>query len=87
MIKIQPDEIVGAEFEPVMVLGNKDLREPIVVKRSQYKGKRRVSIRAHYIKEGVLNPGRRGIEIPEEYLGVLIESLQIIAASIDGSEV
>lgn len=77
---LDPREVEGAEpgLGPILVIGLEDLREPIVIKRSTWKGQSRVSIRAHYWKKatGVLNPGRRGIEIPLNLLGEVIEALQ-----------
>lgn len=88
VVKIQLSEVAGAEFEPVLTLGDGSLREPIVIKRAIYKGWRRISIRAHYRNRNdvteTLNPGRRGIEVPEEYLDRLIESLQLLQEVIRG---
>lgn len=81
---VNPNKVVGAFPDRVVLgLGVDELREPIIVRFARYKGRERISIRAHYRKNGVLNPGRRGIEVPREYLDELIEALERVRGDLE----
>lgn len=70
------DEIANTEGLPGFVtLHHK--REPLVIKESYFRGNHRISIRFHYPdkRDGVLRPGKRGVEIPLEALDTTIMAL------------
>ena len=54
------------KFPALITLHHK--REPLIIKETDYRGNRRISLRYHYPdkRDGVLRPGRRGVEIPLE---------------------
>ena len=51
-------------FPALITLHHK--REPLVIKATDYRGNRRISLRYHFLdkQDEVWRPGRRGIEIP-----------------------
>jgi len=64
------------KFPALITLHHK--REPLIIKATDYRGNHRISLRYHYPdkRDGVLRPGRRGIEIP-------LEAARLVAQAIN----
>lgn len=69
--------IMGLEKGQIhTILGQSELREPLIIKESNWRGKDRISLRYYFWnKDKALQPGRRGIEIGREHLELVIEAL------------
>jgi len=73
---------------PAQVIGYGEIREPLIVKFTIFKGRHRVTIRFFYEEpSGVLNPGRRGVEVPIHHLDELIEALKEVRSQVEDAEV
>ena len=70
--------------EKLYILGEGELKDPILLRETFWKGRRKISIRAYYWEERSQKyfPSKRGMDIRLEYLEELIEGLQAIRTTI-----
>jgi hypothetical protein len=65
-----------SSFEEVSVEANLDIRDPIIVSVSDFKGKPRLDMRHYYeTDEGEMSPTRKGVNVPLDDALELIEAL------------
>ena len=76
---------MAGKFKEVSLEVDLDLREPLVVSASDFKGTPRFDVRHYYETDGALRPSKKGINLPLDLVPRLIDALLMAYNEASGS--